>query len=40
MRRPPPPPRGMLAVWTIQRATVTGIGAGLSALLVSALIGG
>ena len=30
----------MLAFWTIQRATVTGIAAGLSALIVSALIGG
>ena len=29
----------MLARWTIQRATVTGIAAGLGALLVSAAIG-
>jgi len=40
-RRPPPPPKeGMLGFWTIQRATVTGIAAGLSALIVSALISG
>jgi hypothetical protein len=38
-RRPPPPSReGLLDFWTIQRATVTGIAAGLSALIVSALI--
>jgi hypothetical protein len=30
----------MLAFWTIQRATVVGIVAGLTALIVSALIGG
>jgi len=30
----------MLAFWTIQRATVAGIAAGLSALIVSAMIGG
>ena len=30
----------MLALWTIQRATVAGIVAGLSALIVSAMIGG
>lgn len=29
----------MFAFWTIQRATVAGIAAGLSALLVSAIIG-
>src|SRR6185295_13610348 len=40
-RRPPPPPKeGLLGFWTIQRATVTGIAAGLSALIVSALISG
>ena len=32
--------QGMLAFWTIQRATAVGIVAGLSALIVSALIGG
>jgi len=37
---PPPPKQGMLAFWTIQRATVIGIVAGLSALIVSALISG
>lgn len=37
---PPPPKEGMLGFWTIQRATVTGIAAGLSALIVSALISG
>lgn len=30
----------MLAFWTIQRATVAGVAAGLSALIVSAMIGG
>ena len=40
-RRPPPPPKEwMLGFWTIQRATVTGIAAGLSALIVSALVSG
>jgi hypothetical protein len=29
----------MLAFWTIQRATVVGVAAGLSALVVSAMIG-
>lgn len=38
-RRPPPPAEGVLARWTIQRATVVGIAAGLGALLVSAAIG-
>jgi len=38
-RRPPPPPNGVLGRWTIQRATVVGIAAGLGALLVSAAIG-
>ncbi|HST36711.1 MAG TPA: hypothetical protein VLK25_08800 [Allosphingosinicella sp.] len=38
-RRPPPPPPGMLAGWTVQRATVTGVATGLSALLLSAIIG-
>ena len=37
---PPPPPQGMLAFWTIQRAMAVGIVAGLSALIVSAMIGG
>lgn len=36
----PPPKEGPFAFWTIQRATVTGIAAGLAALLVSALISG
>ena len=36
----PPPKEGLLAFWTIQRATVTGIAAGLSALIVSALVSG
>lgn len=35
-RRSPPPPKGPLAGWTVQRAEVTGIGLGLAALLVSA----
>lgn len=35
-RRPPPPPRHALSGWTVQRATVTGLGLGLAALLVSA----
>ena len=34
-RRPPPPPRGPLSGWTIQRATVTGIGFGLAAFLLA-----
>jgi len=35
-RRPaPPPPAGPLAFWTIQRATVTGIALGLTALIVA-----
>jgi hypothetical protein len=38
-RRPPPPPPGLLTGWTVQRATVVGIVAGLSALLISAAIG-
>jgi hypothetical protein len=39
-RRPaPPPPAGPLGGWTIQRATVAGIGFGLAALLLSAAIG-
>jgi hypothetical protein len=38
-RRPPPPPEGLLAGWTIQRASLAGIVAGLSALLISAIIG-
>jgi hypothetical protein len=37
---PPPPKEGLLGFWTIQRATVAGIAAGLSALIVSALIAG
>jgi hypothetical protein len=36
-RRPPPPKEGALAFWTIQRATVIGIAAGLAALLLSGL---
>jgi hypothetical protein len=36
----PPPKEGIFGFWTIQRATVTGIAAGLAALIVSALIGG
>lgn len=39
-RRPPPPPQGVLAGWTIQRATVAGIAFGLLALLVSAFVAG
>ena len=40
-RRPPPPPNeGLFGFWTIQRAMVIGIVAGLSALIVSALIAG
>ncbi len=36
-RRPvPPPPQGVLSGWTIQRATVTGLGFGLLALLFAA----
>ncbi|HYD14435.1 MAG TPA: hypothetical protein VEC11_16435 [Allosphingosinicella sp.] len=35
-RKLPPPPQGALSAWTIQRATVTGLGFGLAALLVSA----
>jgi hypothetical protein len=39
-RRPPPQRRdGALAFWTIQRATVAGIAAGVTALLLSALSG-
>jgi hypothetical protein len=34
-----PPPEGVLARWTIQRATVVGIATGIGALLVSAAIG-
>jgi hypothetical protein len=38
-RRPvPPPPPGPLGGWTIQRATVTGIASGLTALLLSTLV--
>lgn len=39
-RRVPPPPRGPLSAWTIQRATVTGFAAGLAALLLAAFAGG
>lgn len=35
-RRLPPPPKGPLAAWNVQRATVTGFGFGLAALLLSA----
>jgi ABC-type transport system involved in multi-copper enzyme maturation permease subunit len=35
-RRPPPPTPGLLSGWTIQRATVAGLGFGLLALLLSA----
>jgi hypothetical protein len=38
-RRRRPSPRSGLGAWTTQRATVAGIVAGLSALLVSALVG-
>ena len=39
-RRPPPPQNdGMFAFWTIQRAMVIGVAAGLGALIVSAMIG-
>ncbi len=35
-RRPlPPPPRGPLAGWTVQRAEVSGIGFGLAAFLLA-----
>lgn len=34
-----PPPEGMLASWTIQRATVVGIACGIGALIVSAFLG-
>lgn len=37
--RRPPRPQGPLAAWTAQRLTVTGIAAGLSALLISTMIG-
>jgi len=39
-RRSAPAPRPLLARWTVQRATIVGIAAGLGALLVSVLIGG
>ena len=35
----PPRPPGPLGGWTIQRATVTGIALGLSALLLAAMLG-
>src|SRR4051812_49843022 len=38
-RRRPPPPKGLRARWTIQRAAVAGIGSGLVALLLSAAFG-
>jgi hypothetical protein len=38
-RRPRAVPRRGLGAWTIQRATVFGLAAGLGALLVSALVG-
>jgi uncharacterized membrane protein len=34
-RRIPPPPKTILSRWTIQRATVTGLGFGLLALLLA-----
>jgi hypothetical protein len=38
-RRPaPPPPKGVLASWTVSRATVAGIAFGLLALLASILM--
>jgi hypothetical protein len=38
-RRPhPPPPKGVLAGWTVSRATVAGIAAGLLALLTAILL--
>jgi hypothetical protein len=36
-RRPAPQTQGKLAFWTIQRATVVGLAAGLAALLLSSL---
>ena len=38
-RRPAPPPQGWRGRWTIQRATVAGIGSGLAALLLAAAYG-
>ena len=34
-RRPPPPPKGLLSRWTIQQATVVGLGFGLAAFALS-----
>ncbi len=39
-RRLPPPPRGPLSVWTIQRAALTGFAFGLAALLLAAFAEG
>ena len=39
-RRLPPPPQGRLAAWNVQRATVTGLGLGLAAVLLSAFAEG
>ena len=39
-RRQPPPPKNALAGWTIQRATVTGLGFGMLALLLAAFAQG
>ncbi|MBV9881566.1 MAG: hypothetical protein JO276_00990 [Sphingomonadaceae bacterium] len=38
-RRAPPPPRGWRQRWTIQRATVAGLGCGLAALLLASAFG-
>jgi len=35
-RRLPPPPKGPLAGWTVQRAAISGFGFGLAALLLMA----
>ena len=35
-RRLPPPPKGPLAGWTVQRAAIFGLGFGLAALLLAA----
>ncbi len=37
-RRPAPPPKGVMAGWTVSRATVAGIGLGLAALLAAILL--
>jgi hypothetical protein len=38
-RPPPPPPHGVLAGWTVPRATVCGIMAGIAALLAASFLG-